>query len=1131
MSCCQPCCKVGQDVVRYRREPGPDRADGEGHFARSRCDGGTMGKLGGKRVQIALFLACLISLLTVPGRQTVLARSAENAAGVPLAEESPPVPARAARFDMISMADGLPDDVVYSILQDRQGFMWFGTGNGLTRYDGYQFTVYQSDPSDPTTLSHDTVYTIYQARNGDLWVGTGNGLDRFDPTTGAFTHYVSGYLVLALYEDEAGILWIGTSSGLTKLDPADPKPSTFSRGSAGGGPTRPSGDIIYAIVQDRAGEIWLGTGAAVSQSLGLDRFDQQTGTFVHYQHDPADAASLGRGDVQTIFQDRQGGLWVGTTGGLNRLDISSQIFTHYQHDPDDPFTLVNDWVLAVLEDSAGRLWIGTAGGLDQFDRSQNRFIHYRHDRTDVTSVSGDMILALYEDRSGVVWIGTTAGLSRYDETASQFTLYQDQPDSPYRLSDDVVLAVCEDRNGELWVGTAMGGLNRLDREAGTVAVYRHDPADPTSLSSDGVTALYEDRAGDLWVGTDNRWLERFDPLTETFVHYWYLSAGEPRAIVEGRAGDLWIGTPNGLYRLNRTTQTATHYRATAEPALSDNRVTAIFELQDGRLLVGTEGGGVNVWDPATEQFSYYRHNPADPNSLAHNSVYAFYEGPNEGVVWIGTWNGLDRIERTAETATHYTEKDGLSGNAVLGIVVDSVGMLWLTTNRGLSRFDPRTETFRNYDAQDGLPASRFVQTAVSQSRGGEILIGSSDGLVAFYPDRIPGNPSPPPIAITTLSLFNEVIRRDLPPDEPIVLSYKQNFLSFEFAALDYTAPEKNQYAYRLEGVDPGWVQAGTRRRADYPNLRPGNYVFRVKGANNAGVWNEAGTAIPIIITPPFRETWWFRGLVLLVLLGAVLGAYRLRVRSIEARSRELERQVADRTAQLSQANVLLEQESAERIQVEQALRQSEREKAVVDERNRLARELHDSVAQSMYGVTLLAEVVSQLLSAGRADQVAGHLEELKDTAKESLAEMRLLIYELRPTVLEEEGLASALQARLEAVENRAGLETEFHLASELTLGSQAEEALFRIAQEALNNVLKHAQARCVTVSLGQTEHSVTLEIADDGTGFDPSKARRGGGLGLRGMGERAAEIGARLEIESAAGSGTLVRVVWERGSV
>lgn len=1086
-----------------------------------------MGKVGQKKLQIALFLVCLASLILVPPGQASLARSPQDAGDPPLAEGT--TPHTTARFDRISLEDGLSDDVVWAILQDRQGFMWFGTGDGLTRYDGYQFTVYQHDPHNPASLAHDTVHTLYETGNGDLWVGTGGGLDRFEPATGTFAHYLIGWAIPALYEDETGILWVGTPSGLTHLDPANPESSVIDWGTAADDPHRPSGSVILALVPGRRGEVWLGTGTATFEvGSGLDRFDPSTRTFVHYRHDPGDPDSLGSGYVRAITEDRQGSLWIGTGGGLSRLDPSSETFARYQHDPADPFSLANDQVLAVLEDSTGRLWIGTADGLDRLDRSQNRFIHYRHHPEDGKSLSGDTILALYEDRGGVVWIGTEAGISRYDEMASGFALYHNRLDSPYLLSDDAIQAVCEDGNGDLWIGTAEGGLNRLDRAADTVTVYRHDPNDPDSLSSDGVTALYADRAGDLWVGTGNRWLERFDPQSRAFVHVWYVSAGVPQAITEDRAGDLWIGTANGLYRLDRAAGTATHYRVTADPAPSDNRVTTFYELQNGRLLVGTDGGGVSVWDPAKEQFGYYLRDPDHPNTLSHNSVYAFHEDPDKGLVWIGTWGGLDRVERASGTVRHYTDKDGLTGGAVYGIVADSAGMLWLVTNRGLARFDPRAGTFQNYDARHGLPAGRFVRTAVFQSKAGEILIGSSDGLVAFYPDRLPENRQPPPVVITALGLFNEVVRRDLPPGASIELSYKQNFLSFEFAALDYTAPEENQYAYRLEGIDADWVQAGTRRRVDYPNLRPGSYFFRVKASNNAGVWNEEGATVQITISPPPWGTWWFQGMVLLLGSVAAVVAYRLRVRGIQARSRELERQVAERTAQLSRANVRLEEEIAERVHVEQALRQSERERATTDERNRLARELHDSVAQSMYGVTLLAEVVSQLLSSGQTDQVTAYLGELKETAKESLAEMRLLIYELRPPVLAQEGLASALQARLEAVESRAGLETEFHSDEGISLDPQVEEALYRIAREALNNVLKHAQACRVVVSLDQDEGAVMLEIADDGAGCDPSGARRGGGLGLRGMEERAAEIGARLEIEGAAGHGTRVRVLWEK---
>ena len=415
-----------------------------------------------------------------------------------------------------------------------------------------------------------------------------------------------------------------------------------------------------------------------------------------------------------------------------------------------------------------------------------------------------------------------------------------------------------------------------------------------------------------------------------------------------------------------------------------------------------------------------------------------------------------------------------------------------------------------------------------------------NGFNAFCPDRVQDNPLVPPVVLTSLRQNGEDVRLRTAVEhaEEVRFHWPDTGFEFEFAALNYTQPEKNQYAYMLEGFDRSWVDAGNRPYGKYTNLPGRTYTLRLKGSNDDGVWNEEGTSLTITIVPPFWATWWFRGIVILALLGVAISGHRLRVRSVEARSRTLERQVEGRTAELSRTNVALEREIADRILVEEALRQGEREKATVDERNRLARELHDSVTQSMYGVTLYAEVASQLFSSGQLDQLDDHLSELQDAAREALAEMRLLIYELRPPILEEEGLVSALQARLETVESRTGLDIEFDvrvnedgpaddlLPAEIRLAPEIEQGLYRIAQEALNNILKHAQAHHVAVSLCQGQGIVTLEIVDDGIGFDPTEARGGGGIGLRGMEERASAIGASLEIESAAGSGTTVQVVW-----
>jgi signal transduction histidine kinase len=404
-----------------------------------------------------------------------------------------------------------------------------------------------------------------------------------------------------------------------------------------------------------------------------------------------------------------------------------------------------------------------------------------------------------------------------------------------------------------------------------------------------------------------------------------------------------------------------------------------------------------------------------------------------------------------------------------------------------------------------------------QNEQGEMIFGSLKGINTFFPDQIHTNPNPPAIVITALNLNNQPFRTDLFPDEQIRLTYQENYLSFDFAALDFTVPAKNLYAYKMEGLDSAWIEAGTRRHADYPALKPGTYTFRVKASNNSGVWNEQGVALQIIISPPFWQTWWFLGMLGLVMVAVILGGLRLRLRGLEARSRDLEKQVTLRTAEL-------QHEIDQRYKVEETLRQHEREKAILEERNRLARELHDSVTQSLYSVTLFADAAARLLDTGQAPPAVENLRKLRQTARDALEEMRLLIFELRPPILEQAGLGAALEARLEAVERRVGLQTRLRLEGEGQLLPGVQEGLYRIALEALNNVLRHAQASCVTVALIQEPQLTVLKIVDDGVGFDLNTAQKSGGLGLQGMKERAGLIGGQLTVKSEPGMGTTVQV-------
>ena len=1078
-----------------------------------------------KSILSALCLAALAGLL-VPLRTQATALDVQAVPG--LAASGGPSAAASLRtqtlptspgihFGRITTQDGLSHNTVTSILQDRQGFMWFGTEDGLNRYDGYTFTVYRHDPDDPHSLRDDSIMTLYEDRAGVLWIGTQTGwLEQLDKERGQFSHHQFSGPVLSMYQDRTGKFWVGTWGALYRFDQETEDfeiVSSFSESAT-----------ILSIHEDRDGELWFGSWDG--WLLFLDR-----------AQDILRPVPIGvpvkNYRVTSMYEDAAGALWIGRDGGgLSRFDRDREQFTHYQHDPNHPSSLIDDAVLAVHQDSSGALWIGTdGGGLDRFDPVTERFAHYQNIPGDPRSLSSNAVLSLYEDRSGVLWVGTPAGgLSKLDLVGGSFYDYQSTPEDANRLGDNVVLAIHQDRGGILWIGTSRG-LDRLDPSGGQWHQYRHNPDDPYSLSHDLVWSILEDSSGRLWIGTQTN-LDRYDPENEQFVHYQIPHSetqddGAIHSILEDRAGTLWIASSSGLLKFYPD---AGQFDITVHLVTSPSwefirrgynwRATALLDTE-GVLWLGTPGEGLYRFDG--QRLTLYQADDWDPQSLSSNFISSLFQD-KAGKLWIGTAGGLDRFDRMTDTFAHYTERDGLSDNKIRGILEDDLPpnqggpFLWISTARGLSRFDPRAETFRNYDVTDGLQGNEFNAGAAYKSSSGELFFGGESGFNAFYPGEITENPHVPPVVITAFRLLNQVVRRDLLPDERIELSYQYNSISFEFAALDYHTPEKNLYAYVMEGLDDGWVQAGTRRYAEYRDLRPGDYVFRVKGSNSDGVWNEEGIAVHITIAPPFWETWWFRGLAALILLTIALGAFWLRIRGIEARSHDLETQVEKRTAEL-------QREIDQRTQAEQALRQSEREKAVAAERNRLARELHDSVTQALYAVTLYANAAARLLARGQVETAIKNVRKVRRTAIEALGEMRLLIFELRPPILEE-GLAAALETRLEAVEKRAGLNTHFRVEGNSQLPPDVEESLYRITVEALNNSLKHAHAHSVRVFLRLEPQCTFLEITDDGVGFDPALISNGGGLGLRGMIERIEQFGGQLTVDSGPDSGTRIKVEW-----
>ena len=874
------------------------------------------------------------------------------------------VPGSIVQFEHLTIEDGLSQNAGLVIFQDSTGFLWIGTQDGLNRYDGYSFKIFKHDPENVNSLSHNAVLAITEDQHGYLWVGTwGGGLNRFDPATETFTRYrsdadapdsLSNDVVTSIKEDTGGALWVGTLGGLNRYNPEKDGFDLFKHDPDD--PNSLSSDAISLIFEDSKHQLWIGTGAYGVEGSGLNQLDPSTGKATRYQHDEKNVRSLSSNNISAMYEAPDGNFWIATGGfslpggGLNEFNSRTGLATHYSHNPAIADSLSANDLMTLWGDSTGVLWIGTwAAGLNRMELSRpGHFTQYQNDRFFPDSLSGNEVWSLFRDRSGILWIGTShSGLNKLPANSGQFSLYRHNPSNPDSLSASAVGAFSEDRQGNIWIATWGAGLDRLDLHTGQFKHYRHDPDNPDSLSDDLFMDVYVDDYNMVWAGTLGKGLDALHPVTGRVTHY-VNDPEDPNSIVDNniaailpdRNGGLWIGTFGGLSHYDPGTNTFTNYRndPNLPSSLAENKVVSLYlDAKRNILWVGTWGGGLSQLDlndplhtdPERATIINYRHDPDDPSSLSEDSVWAIHQ-THDGVLWLGTQLGLNRFDPDSQTFSYYTEKDGLPNNAVLGILEDYAGHLWLTTNNGLAEFDPRAETFITYDTSDGLQSNEFNSNAYYRARSGIMFIGGINGFNVFNPVNIEPNPIPPQVAVTGFEVFNEPVAVDLSSHEPIELSHKQDFISFEFAAFDFQAPQKNRYVYKLEGFDKDWIDAGNRRYATYTNLPGGEYVFRVKASNSDGIWNETGVAIPVFITPPVWQTWWFNGSLFLVLGALVAGGFRWRLNAVREQNILLETQIAERTSELRETNSLLEKEIEQRKRAEAALSK------------RAAEELHQS---------------------------------------------------------------------------------------------------------------------------------------------------------------------------------------------
>jgi len=837
-------------------------------------------------------------------------------------------------FDHITIDDGLSQSTINCIYQDHRGFIWIGTDDGLNRYDGYEFTVYKYDPKDSNSLSDNLIQSIFEDASGVLWVGTSDGLNKYDGEYDSFvlyknkpmdSHSINCNYIRVIYEDRSGLLWIGTETG--GLNCFDRETEYFAHHRhAPDDSYSLSDNTVSCIYETRAGELWIGT------SNGLNRLDVETGRFHRYFNDASDPHSLSHNGIHSICEDRLGNVWIGTDDGLNRFDSDNGLFHHYRNDPNDLNSLSHDAVRAVFEDRRGNMWVGTGGGgLNRYDREKKRFIRNQYNPLNPNSLSQNDVRCLYEDRSGLLWIGMNTGLDKLDLNRKKFRHYKSNPLNANGLNDNEIWAILEDRDGMLWVGTESGGVNRLDLRRNRATYYKKDSSNPHSISGNCVVAICEDRLGTLWFGTYSQGLNKFNRQEGTFVHYRHVPE-DPNSIrddgitmiYEDRSGTLWIGTDSGiLEQFDRTRDAFIHYETTYQvsPGKITNAIWSILEDSNGRLWVGTDREGLKLFDRETATFTHYMASAEDNTYLSHNSVLCIFEDSKKRL-WIGTGGGLNKYNPMDKTFAHYREADGLPNDMIYGILEDDDGELWLSTNRGLSRFDPESEYFKNFDVRDGLQSNEFNAGAYHKRLSGEMFFGGINGITAFFPKEIQSHSYVPPVVLTDFLVFNQSVRigdqrygcphltRSLQETDQIILTYRNQVFSFKFAALDFRLPEKNRYAYRLEGFEEDWNYVGNQRLATYTNLPPGDFVFKVKASNPDDVWNAEGCSIHIKVLPPFWQTWWFRALFVTFVLLSVFVVYKMQMHSMKRRNKELQR-----------INLRLNSQIAQRKMAEKTIRQ------------------------------------------------------------------------------------------------------------------------------------------------------------------------------------------------------------------
>ncbi|GAB4344975.1 MAG: sensor histidine kinase [Flammeovirgaceae bacterium] len=919
-------------------------------------------------------------------------------------------------FKHLSIQHGLSEATVNCIIQDKMGFLWIGTDDGLNRFDGYNFVVYRTSESE-NGISNKAITSLLEDSKGFIWIGTHKGLNRLDPRTGKITQFyhnpsisssIPNDYIVVLMEDERGTIWIGTDGGLCRYHGND----IFERYLASmTNPDALENSSIASLFLDSQKRFWVGTWGG-----GIHLMNRETGIFRRFPHKNPQIPHATIGSNVISIVEHKGKIWVGTRdGGMDVIDAQKGSVQKYFHQQENPNSLSDNRVIQIFPENDTCFWIAThRGGLNRFNPLKGIFEHFKHDDIDPYSLSSDDVQCIFKDKNQIIYIGTrNGGINIIDEKAKKFTTYQPIRNKPYGLQGNMVWAIYEDSEGEWWIGTNRG-LNRLNRYTGECKLYENQPNNPFSLSNNSVNAIIEDSLGRIWVGTWDGGLSIFNKKSEKFERFntsnnSSIKSNKIKVLFKDSKGKIWIGFyEGGLGWFDDKNKKFFHYKHNINDvhSISNDIVWGIKEDKKGNLWIATDRG-LNKFDQNTGKFQNFLHIPQNTKTISDNTVWAIHIAKN-GHLWASTRDGLNRFIEENGTFVRYTDTYGFKSDNIFGILEDQQGRLWLSTSKGIAKFTPPTDKekpeIKNYDFNDGLQSNQFNIGSYFQNSKGEMFFGGIHGFNVFFPDSIKDNDFIPPVVFTDFQIFNKTVPIAT-PDSPlkeaiefthsIQLSYQQSVISFSFSALSYRFPEKNEYAYKMEGFDKEWNYIGNKRTATYTNLDPGNYTFRVKAANNDGVWNEEGNFIHLEIIPPFWHTWWFRTLIIIILFILILSIYTWRVSEIKRQKRLLEVQVWRRTEELRAEKQMVENQKK---QIElQNLQMQEQQDEILTQNQELIQYKDEILAQR----DQIEERNKKLIAQNNLlIEKQNELEKAQDIIKKQMSELQKINLELEDKVKE-----------------------------------------------------------------------------------------------------------------------------------